>query len=299
MADSNKIGVVGLGLIGAALAQLVAKCLPNMKIIGVDPNDDHTRILHDRLDDFERRASHTELKDCKYIFIATPPHTISKIAIDILSNTTEDTVVIDLASTKERIVNEVCESSAFSSRFIGGHPLAGGNLIGPSNSSHDTLSGATFLLTPHKGNTRQTVDETTEFLNQLMFNVRIIGPKNHDQVIAVTSHFPHLLAYTYAKVLVDEIGTSQAQKTAILDSSSRSTRRISEFASQNSEMWADIFEENVEMISTVIDKFILQLLSFRVQLRQGNFSEVSKCLESAAQMTTILNEDRGRNNGSK
>lgn len=293
MADSNKIGVVGLGLIGAALAQLIAKCLPNITIVGVDLNDDHAQILHDRLDDFERRASHTDLNDCKYIFIATPPHTVSDISIEVLSNTPEDTVVIDLASTKGRIVTEVCEGSEFSSRFIGGHPLAGGNLIGPANSSHDTLSGATFLLTPHKDNTKQTVDEAKEFLSQLRFNVRIIGPKSHDQVIATTSHFPHLLAYTYAKMLVDEIGTSQAQKTAILDSSSRSTRRISEFASQNSEMWADIFEENVEMLSTVIDKFILQLLSFRVQLRQGNFSEVSKCLESAAQMTTILNEDRG------
>lgn len=289
MATNYKIAVVGLGLVGGALAALISDQLPDVSIVGVEPNQQHVEVLISRGLAIDRRSAHTDLADCDYVFVATPPRTVSKVVREILSATTSKTTIIDMASTKSRIVTEVCELGGASARFVGGHPLAGGNTVGPIKASGETLYGATFVLTPHAFNTDDVLEDAANLLENLSFKVSSLPANDHDKLVAITSHLPHLISYTYASVLLHECGRDETHRRSILDFTSRSTKRMAEFASPNSEMWSDIFSENLDMVAPAIDKFIVSLLEFRARLRKDDLESLSSHLSAAAQITEMLN----------
>lgn len=272
----DRIGIVGTGLIGAALAALVSRRAPDVAIEAVEPQGAYRAAVAAQLPRITWRHCAEDLKACDMVFLCCPPHAIQKLAREVLE--TCDGLVIDAGSVKGRIVEGLSDAP----RFIGGHPLAGGNRPGPFRAEPDALVAARFVLTTHVGNAERDVERVESFLARLGFSVVRLDAAAHDQIVARTSHLPHLLSYAYAGLL-SEIDPDELQVFA-----SRSTRTLSRHAAQNTRMWGEIFEQNDTALSDALDDLILELMTLRNGFA-GAGDSVAKRLETAAQTAAILN----------
>ncbi|WP_375260493.1 prephenate dehydrogenase [Palleronia sp.] len=272
----DRIGIVGTGLIGAALAALVARRAPNVAIEAVEPQGAYRETVAAQMPRITWRHCAEDLAPCDMVFLCCPPNAVQPLAREVLA--AGEGLVIDAGSVKGRIVEGLSDAP----RFIGGHPLAGGNRPGPFRAEPDALVAARFVLTPHAGNAESEIERVESFLARLGFSVVRLNAAAHDQIVARTSHLPHLLSYAYAGLLSemdpDELGIF----------ASRSTRTMSRHAAQNTRMWGEILEQNGPAVSAALDELILELMTLRNAFA-GRGDSVAKRLEPAAQTAAILN----------
>ncbi|CAM4158753.1 prephenate dehydrogenase [Palleronia rufa] len=273
----KRIGIVGTGLIGAAFAALVARRAPGVTIEAVEPKGSYREAVGARLPNLRWQHCASELDRCDMVFLACPPDTVVPVARQVLE--AGKGLVVDFASTKGRIVADLSDAP----RFIGAHPLAGGNRPGPFRAEPDALTAAKVVLTPHDGNDEADVERVERFLASLGCTVVRIDATAHDTLLARTSHLPHLLAYGYAGLL------ARMDEGELGAFASRSTREISRFASLNTRMWAQIFDQNAEAVSSALDELIVELMDLRNAFAGARAGRVEPSLADAARISEILN----------
>lgn len=273
----ESIGIVGTGLVGAALAGLVTARLPGTRIRAVEPKGAHRAAVAARLPRVDWAHCAADLGSCEMVLLACPPGDVVPLAREILA--AGDALVVDTASVKGLI----CARMSDAPRFIGGHPLAGGNRVGPFTAEPDALVSARFALTPHPGNAEADLERVEAVLARLGFSVVRLDPEAHDAVLARTSHLPHLLAYGFAGRL------AEMETEELLAFASRSTRGIARFASANTRMWAEILEQNGGHVSAALDELILELMTLRNAFAGDGEVGPEARLAVAAEAARILN----------
>lgn len=272
----STIGIVGTGLIGAGFAALVSRRAPDVVIRAVEPNGSYRAAVQAQLPPVTFDHCAKDLADADIVFVCAPPGAVVGLAREVLD--AGDALVVDMASTKGRIVTALSDAP----RFIGGHPLAGGNAAGPFTSEPDALAAARSVLTPHAGNGESDIEWIEHFLARLGFAVVRADAHAHDQILARTSHLPHLLAYGYAGLL----GSMDADERAIF--ASRSTRNTVHHAAANTRMWAEILDQNTDAVSAALDEMILELMELRTAFAGGRRSDLTQRLEAAATTAQTL-----------
>ncbi|MEO9180515.1 MAG: prephenate dehydrogenase/arogenate dehydrogenase family protein, partial [Acidimicrobiales bacterium] len=182
--SSRHAHVVGLGLIGASIALALRAC--GWSVTGVDADEDLTATaLSTGI--IDATVPSTELK---VVFIATPAGAVSTIATAILtSNVRSDLIVTDVAGVKGSIVSTIDDP-----RFLGGHPMAGSEQRGLSGARDDLFRSCTWVLTPTQRTSARTYSTLHGILREFGANVVAIGADDHDRLVAIASHVPHLLA---------------------------------------------------------------------------------------------------------
>ncbi len=273
----ESIGIVGTGLVGAALAGLVTRRLPGTRIRAVEPQGTHRAAVAARMPGIEWAHCATELASCDLVLLACPPGAVVPLAREILDAGAAR--VVDTASVKGRICAELADAP----RFVGGHPLAGGNRIGPFTAEPDALVAARFVLTPHPGNTEADLEPVEAILARLGFSVVRVDPEAHDAILARTSHLPHLVAYGFAGLL------SEMDEGELGLFASRSTRQIAGFASANGRMWSEILEQNGPSVSAALDDLILELMTLRNAFAGAGTERLRDRLSVAARAAQTLN----------
>lgn len=272
-----RIGIVGTGLIGAAFAALVCRRAPGTAVEAVEPQNTYRQAVAARLPQVVWRHCAEDLAECDMVFLACPPNAVTGIAREVLDAGTG--LVIDFASTKGRIVDALSDRP----RFLGAHPLAGGNRPGPFRAEPEALTAARIVLTPHVGNAAEDIERVERFLASLGSTVVRMDAHDHDALLARTSHLPHLLSYGFAGVLggIDE--------DELIGFASRSTRDISRYASANTRMWAQIYDQNAEAVSSALDELIVELMDLRNAFAGARAGRIGPALDSAARTASILN----------
>jgi len=282
------IGVVGFGLIGASIVALAIEELKGVTIKCYEANDNHIELLEESYENVVFVESVHELTDCNYIFIATPPDSVCGIACDLLSDKKCNSIVVDVASTKKGIDDCIRSNAVRYQKYLGGHPLAGGNTEGPEFSSADVLRNATFIITPHESFCAEDLQAVRKLLSDMSFDVICMSTSEHDEILALTSHLPHLISYAYSNVLI-----SASRNKDIASVASKSTRGISYFASSNVEMWVDIFSKN-DFLYKWLDELIVQLIRIRRDSRTGDLSDLAESLTTASELqrTVLKSNDK-------
>lgn len=273
----QSIGIVGTGLVGTALAGLVARRLPSARLRAVEPQGTHRAAVAARLPKINWAHCAAELADCDLVLLACPPGAVVPLAREILE--AGEALVVDTASVKGRI----CAEMADAPRFVGGHPLAGGNRVGPFTAEPEALTTARFVLTPHPGNAEAELARAESALARLGFTVVRVDPEAHDAILARTSHLPHLLAYGFAGML------AEMDEDELAAFASRSTREIARFASANTRMWSEILEQNGEAVSAALDDLILELMTLRGAFAGPGGAPLAGRLAAAAGTAQMLN----------
>ena len=236
----RRLAIVGTGLIGASVG-LAAKRAGVEWVTGWDPDGEAAAAAARRgAVDVATPTLAAALAGADLAVIAAPVALLAAQVEAALAGTGEETTVTDVGSTK----TAVCAAAANSARFIGGHPMAGGEARGPEHAKAELFEGATWFLTP----TAQTAPERYRlvhgFVGDLGATPVAVDPASHDRLVALTSHLPHALA----NLLVNQAGATRIEGHEPLAAGGGSLRDMTRVAGSNPRLWTEIFLQNRDAV---------------------------------------------------
>lgn len=264
----DKIGIIGLGLIGGSIAKTLKYINKEIKIFGILDDKDSQKASKEKIIDQIFNLENL-IKNSNLIIISTPIETILKIAKRIKNlneNFKNEILVIDTGSIKENIVKEFEILSDEKTEFLGTHPMAGWHKSGFENSKIGLFINYPWIITPHKKNKKSSINLISNFVQNLGSKPLILSSRDHDKITSRISHFNYLLtlylfAYVYEK------------NKSYLKYAGTGFRTVTRLVSSNPYMWNQIFLNNYENIKKEKEEFIKFLKNFKID--RNNFLKVS------------------------
>ncbi|WP_079530125.1 prephenate dehydrogenase [Halobacillus hunanensis] len=250
---SKTIFIVGLGLIGGSLAMNVAR-EKKVKVIGMDA--DHANlslaknqgVVHEFAEDFASGVGQADV-----LILATPIsvtidylHQLNELSID------KPLLVTDVSSVKSQVLQAAQELTNPFISFVGGHPMAGSHKQGYTAAKPHLFENAIFVLTPAKGADESDARTLKELFSTTGARFLTLSTKEHDEMTAVISHFPHLIASS----LVHQAREWQKTHPSLEHLAAGGFRDITRIASSNPELWQDIFFQNKKLLIQMLDDWI-------------------------------------------
>jgi prephenate dehydrogenase len=258
----EKIGIVGLGLIGGSIALAARELWPKALVIAVDNKDVLETAM--RLHAIDVAADDLiVLAEADLVVLAAP--TIQNIAlIDALDeHVRQAAVVTDTSSTKRAIVAAALGLPPRLT-FVGGHPLGGASKGGLEHARPDLFRGRPWLLTPTGEGAGPALEKLSAFVRALGAIPRVVGVAEHDRLLAFLSHLPQLTASALMQVVGDAVG---AEGLALAGRGLADTTRL---ATSPADIWKDITTTNADEIGPALDQLILLLQDLRRDLGAGD-----------------------------
>jgi len=260
----DKIGIVGLGLIGGSIALAARQLWPKALVIGVDNKDVLETAM--RLHAIDVAADDLiVLAEADLVILAAPVKTNIALLADLDDNVHQPAVVTDTGSTKRGIM-EAAGALPPRFTFVGGHPLAGAAQGGLEHARPDLFSGRPWLLTPaiHPEAHGPGIDKLTSFVAALGAVPRLMEVREHDRLLAFLSHLPQLTASALMQVVGDAVGQ---EGLALAGRGLADTTRL---ASSPPDIWRDIAATNADQIAPALDELIALLQELRRDLPDGD-----------------------------
>ena len=266
----DKIGIVGLGLIGGSIALAARQLWPKALVIGVDNKDVLETAM--RLHAIDVAADDLiVLAEADLVILAAPVKTNIALLADLGENVRQPAVVTDTGSTKRGIM-EAAGALPPRFTFIGGHPLAGAAQGGLEHARPDLFAGRPWLLTlAGSERTRPRTDDAgpaeaklVEFVQALGAVPRMMEVQEHDRLLAFLSHLPQLTASALMQVVGDAVGQ---EGLALAGRGLADTTRL---ASSPPDIWRDIAATNADQIAPALDELIALLQELRRDLPAGD-----------------------------
>ena len=271
--------IVGLGMIGGSIARGLKKANPERRIIACDTD---AQALQQAID--EGVVSHSgELAAlcplADIIILAVPPLTVCELLPEVLKSMAPSALITDVASVKSHIFTSSQQFSEEAlANFVPAHPIAGSVQSGYSASVEDLFDQRNVILTPHAGNSTDSVAIINALWRELGANVLGMTRTRHDEVLAATSHLPHLLAYAIVDVLV-----KQEQSEDIFRYAAGGFADFSRLASSDAKMWSDIFVANSAAVEKMLDAYIQSLLDFKKAIQNKEHGKLEESFGAAKQ----------------
>jgi len=271
MKDIKNICVIGLGLIGGSLALSLKNLNSNFKITGFDASLDSMNIARYRnIIDQVAEDIKSAVKEADLVIIATPVGEIVKVAHQIKDSLKHGAIVTDVGSAKQKIVESMSRILPDNVVFIGGHPMAGSENEGVLSATPDLFRNAFYVLTPTDKTITKPLMALHSLFTRMGSKVITISPYEHDQIVALISHMPHVLSSN----LVDYIDDQQKVLKNLFKLCAGGFRDMTRIAASNPSMWVDITMENRDQIINVIDGYISYLQRFKKSLAENDFEYI-------------------------
>jgi prephenate dehydrogenase len=221
--------------------------------------------------------------DAELVVVATPVHEAAGIIRGILDSGrwSPDAVITDVGSVKGPLVAEVDHP-----HFVGGHPMAGSEQVGVEGASGDLFVGATWVLTPTALTDPEAYTRVRKVLADLGANVVALEPAQHDTLVAVVSHVPHLTAAT----LMDLAADTGQEHAALLQLAAGGFRDMTRIAAGQPSIWPDICDDNAEAIVATLDLLIDALGAMRRRVAEHDHVSLLEILGRAAAARRVLSD---------
>jgi len=281
----KKICIIGCGLIGSSLARAIKKNNLAEKIVSSNRSDaTNKKVIELKLADDSSSDTKKMVKDSDLIVIATPLSSYEEVILKIRDSLKNNVILTDVGSVKENVMSLVKKNIPAEVSWIPSHPIAGTEESGPESGFSELFHNRWCILTPSKNSKQKDVNLLRTFWEKVGSKVDIMEAKQHDYILSITSHIPHLIAYN----LVDTSLDIQNEKaTDIVKYSAGGLRDFTRIAASNPIMWRDVFIQNKKNTSKMIDKFIVNL----EDLKKAIESEDGKKLESIFTKTKKIRKD--------
>ena len=258
----EKIGIVGLGLIGGSIALAAREIWPASLVIAVDNKDVLETAMRLHAIDVAA-ADGVVLAEADLIILAAPVKQNLMLLETLDEHVRQPAVVTDTGSTKRAIV-EAARALPPRFAFIGGHPLGGAAASGLENARPDLFKGRPWLFTPDGDAAGPALDKLVEFARALGAHPRILTAAAHDRLLAFLSHLPQLTASALMQVVGDAVGDDG------LELAGRGLIDTTRLASSPAEIWRDITNTNADEIRPALDTLIAVLEDLRGDLASGD-----------------------------
>ena len=248
----NRICIIGVGLIGGSLARALKSAGACKEIVGTSRNLQHLQTAKDLnvIDRLETSLS-AAVKDADIVVVAVPVGAMEAVITSLATCLPEKTVLTDVGSTKCSVIKAV--KTAFGEipkNFVPAHPIAGTEKTGVEAALDDLYKGRRVIITPVENTSSDAIAQIQSMWEQVGAEVTQMTAEHHDEVLAATSHLPHLLAYS----LVDTL-SHMDEKSEIFKYAAGGFRDFTRIASSDPTMWHDICLANADAMLAVLEKF--------------------------------------------
>ena len=255
-----KIAIIGLGLIGCSWVKALKTAKSAGSVSGFDRNVDSMQqaLQAGLIDDYSLDIDDV-VRDADFIIISVPILAVAEVLEQIKPLIGEKTILTDVGSVKGNISNDVTRvlGEEFD-RFVLGHPIAGSERSGVSAADENLFKHHKVILTPEQRTSERALDLVTDAWELTGAVVELMSVRHHDEVLAATSHLPHLLAYS----LVDTLANNHENKD-IFNYAAGGFRDFTRIASSSPIMWRDIFVGNKDEVLKALDLFTADLQQLR------------------------------------
>jgi prephenate dehydrogenase len=259
------VTIAGVGLIGGSFALALRKAGFTGKIIGVSsPETVRTALDRHVIDEAMPLADAAGQSDL--IYLAQPISRILTTIDEIDPHVYPGTLITDAGSTKTEIAARALKRIR-RGRFIGGHPMAGKQTRGVGEADADLFRGRPYVITSADA-------ELERWIKRIGAHTVIMNPREHDRLVALTSHLPQIISTALASSIANEPGASRVAGPAAVD--------LTRLALSPYEIWRDIFATNSEAIDDALAMFIHKLEELRAKLRDPAIEQEFERAESSA-----------------
>ena len=281
----KKVCIIGCGLIGSSLARVIKKNNLADKVVSSNRSDlINKKVIELKIVDQSSSDTKKMVKGSDLVVIASPLSSYEDIILKIKGSLADGSILTDVGSVKENVINLIEKHTPKNVSWISSHPIAGTEESGPESGFYQLFKNRWCVLTPSKKAKKKEINLLKKFWEKVGSRVDIMDAKQHDYILSITSHIPHLIAYN---IVNTSLNIQDEKKTSIVKYSAGGLRDFTRIAASNPIMWRDIFIQNQKNTLNMIDKFIENL----EELKKAISSKDEKILENIFTKTKKIRKD--------
>ncbi len=266
----QKIGFIGLGLIGGSLAKAIRQYYPESEIIAFDKSREALALAtQESVIDTACSSVDDNFSRCDYIFLCTPVSSNNAYLTQLKPYIHENCILTDVGSVKTPIHEEI-KALELEKNFIGGHPMAGSEKTGYANSKAMLIENAYYILTPAEKVSPDKIEKLSSFVESLKAIPIALDYARHDYITGTISHLPHLLAAGLVNYVKENDSEDELMKLLAAGGFKDMTR----IASSSPVMWQQICLENSGNITEILEKYIALLGRIKKMIENKNSQDL-------------------------
>jgi cyclohexadieny/prephenate dehydrogenase len=264
----NRLALIGVGLIGSSIAR-AARSQGLVRSIVATARSPQTRrrVAELGLADQVVETNAAAVDGADLVIVCIPVGACGEVAKEIGPHLMAGATVSDVGSVKGSIVRDMAPHLPPNVHFVPAHPVAGTEYSGPDAGFAELFVNRWCILTPPESTDKQAVERLATFWRTIGANVETMAADHHDLVLAVTSHLPHLIAYTIVGT-ADEL--SQVTRSEVLQFSAGGFRDFTRIAASDPTMWRDVFLANKEAVLEMLGRFNEDIATLTRAIRRGD-----------------------------
>jgi len=263
----DKVCIAGIGLIGSSLARVVKRDGLAAVVTVLDTNPTHcAQAVELGIADTGGADVAEAVGGADLVVFCTPVGAYAELAAAMAPHLRAGAIVSDVGSVKMAAIRDIGPLLPEGVHFIPGHPIAGTEHSGPAAGFAELFEGRWCILTPPPGADEAALAKVRALWEATGSMIEVMEPAHHDRVLAITSHLPHLIAYTIVGTATDLEGTLQQE---VIKFSASGFRDFTRIAASDPVMWRDIFLNNKEAVLDVLQRFTEDLTAMQRAIRWG------------------------------
>lgn len=275
-----RVGIIGLGLMGGSIGLALKASSKNYHIIGHDHNSKHCEEALDLDLVDEISTTLDNIITCDIIILSIPVNGIIQ-SLQTLMNVDHNCTIIDLGSTKAKIVSSVPDK--IRRNFVAAHPMTGTEKFGPTAALANLYRGKVVVICDIDDSGIHQKEVALELFSQLAMNIVFMGAKEHDRHAAFISHMPHALSFSLANAVM-----RQEDPRSIIALAGGGFRDMSRIAKSSPDMWIDVFKQNKTDLLTAISCFKDELDKCQELVEAEDWNALNKWMKNANKLHDIL-----------
>ena len=263
----GKVALIGLGLIGSSLAHVMRRETLAGHIAGATRSEGTLKRAEEigLCDSYTLDAAEAA-QDADLVFLNVPVGAMGPVAARIAPALKPGAILTDVGSVKASVIRDVSPHVPEGVHFIPGHPIAGTEQSGPDAGFPELFENRWCILTPLEGTDEEALKRLTAFWEATGANVDTMTPEHHDLVLGITSHLPHLIAYSIVTTAAD---LEEVTESEVIKYSAGGFRDFTRLAASDPVMWRDVFLNNREAVLELLGRFMEDLSALQRAIRWG------------------------------
>ena len=259
-----RVTIIGLGLIGSSLARAIRQSMPTVVLTGYDASAEvrETARRIGLADDITDSAG-AAVTDADLVVLCVPVRAMGAVAADVADDLPPECVISDVGSCKAEILGALTAALP-DHRIVPAHPVAGTENSGPEAGFATLFNGRWCIVTPPADADPVAVERVSELWRRVGAQVEVMEAAHHDLVLAVTSHLPHLIAYTIVGTASD---LEDVTRSEVIKYSAGGFRDFTRIAASDPTMWRDVFLANKEAVLEMLQRFSEDLSALQRAIR--------------------------------
>ena len=246
----NKITIIGCGLIGSSLLRAIDKKKLSKEINIFDKSKEASIFIKNNFSVNVFNDISESVKDSDLVIISSPLSSYKEILLSIKSNLKKDVILTDTGSVKKEVNKIISNLNLKHVHWISSHPIAGTEFSGPESGFAELFDNRWCILSTDNQKDKKEIDRLKSFWEAIGSKVKLMTFEDHDQVLSLTSHVPHVIAYSIVRTVIND---DNKFKNDIIQYSASGLRDFTRIAASDPVMWRDIFIDNSENILKVLN----------------------------------------------